>query len=278
MSSWTPEIISYMADASRTSNYFARLSEIALRDLPAGSRVCDAGCGMGQLSLEMARAGMQVDAFDCSPQAIAYLTNSLGEASLSPGRVRPSLTDFTRTPLEPGRFDRMVFSLSAAAVDAFDCGRKHGARSLVVINKMHPAPAQGDEDRPIVYNLEKAVGHLCSLGLRTSATDVTLSLDQPFSSIESARRFFSLFRTRAYPHGITDTQLRSELTATENPEFPYVLPVKRHLAVFRITMPQDLPTHQSHQAEAVLNAFFSLQGGANRTTAGRRRGAIKETP
>lgn len=288
MEEWTPEIRAFAEDASARSDYFERLAEIVLRGLPAGSRVCDAGCGMGQLAFAMARRGMRVHAVDRSSEAVRYVRSRLGRSGHGKNdgaEFEVEQCDFldfdthigldaTAEPLgsrpgQVGRFDRMVFSLSASAKDAFAATRAARARSLVVVNKIHGTPNADDAGRPIVYNLEDAVGDLCSLGLITYATDVTLDLNQPFRSLEAAQAYYRLFRTRAYPGGVDTRTLLTELQATDDPEFPYLLPVRRHLAVFRISMARPQLCGEELGVSNVFDAFFSHQGGRQRVRAPR---------
>lgn len=269
MSEWTPEIIGFMEDASQGSDYFEKLAEIALRDLPRGSLVCDAGCGLGQLSFSMAAAGMKVHALDRNPNALSHVSRKTKEADIAP-QVTPILADFGQEDFSRTVYDRMVFSLSSSAVNAFHSAWLHQAKSLVVINKIHTSKPTVVDDRPIVYNLEHTVGQLCALGLTTTASDIVLHLDQPFRSLADAQRYFELFRTRTFPHGATIEQLKTTLHATEESDYPYLLPVSRHLAIFRIDMPCRAPRQEARRAQEALDRFFCQQGGAKRSHAKER--------
>ena len=51
---WTDDMIRYMADAGRQTDFHRRLTAELLPYLSSQDRVCDAGCGLGFLSLALA--------------------------------------------------------------------------------------------------------------------------------------------------------------------------------------------------------------------------------
>ena len=63
-----------MADRERNS----RPLEAFIKSLPARARVLDLGCGPGRAAARMAEAGLQVDAWDASPEMAALAREQLG--------------------------------------------------------------------------------------------------------------------------------------------------------------------------------------------------------
>ena len=51
---WTPDMVRFMADAIRVNGSCAAMAAALSQVLPPGARVCDAGCGLGGLSLALA--------------------------------------------------------------------------------------------------------------------------------------------------------------------------------------------------------------------------------
>lgn len=139
MSSWTPDVIRFMEDASSHTPYFDEIAAAVLRHAGSTARVCDAGCGMGQLAFALAPHAGRVDAVDRSPRAIAYVRAQAEARGLR--TVRPRRADVASLrPAEP--YDLMVFSLSASLEDARAAARCRCRGTLVVINKMHGAPPE----------------------------------------------------------------------------------------------------------------------------------------
>ena len=235
MQAWSPEVVRFMEDAGRYGSYFRILADIATRGLEPGAMVVDAGCGMGQLARVMLKCGMCVDAVDLSPKAVSY---ALDHPEIC-APVRRA--DFNEPGFVPRGCDRIVFSLSASWEDAFRIARENGAKSVMAFNKIHRYPHAGreaDECRPIIRSMERATRELEQLDYDCRAWDIVLDYGQPFRSLEDAQLYFRLFRTYRYPQGIATGELRRILKRTGNAEFPYYLPVLRHLAVFEMQLEQ----------------------------------------
>ena len=103
---WTDDMIRYMADAGRRTDFHRRLTAELLPYLSPQDRVCDAGCGLGFLSLALAPHVRHVTAADCDAQALSVLKGELATRHIE--NVTPLCTDiFTDRPAEP--YDAMVF-------------------------------------------------------------------------------------------------------------------------------------------------------------------------
>ena len=90
-----------------------------LPDDLTGARVLDAGCGAGQMTIELARRGAQVLAADISPSLV-----DIAELRL-PEEFRPQVTFAAGDMLRPalGRFDHVVAMDSLIYYSADDIGR-----------------------------------------------------------------------------------------------------------------------------------------------------------
>ena len=70
---WKPDMIRFMRDASEHTGYHADLAARIVPHLKEGARVCDAGCGLGYLSLALAPLAAQVTAVDRNADALSVL-------------------------------------------------------------------------------------------------------------------------------------------------------------------------------------------------------------
>jgi magnesium-protoporphyrin O-methyltransferase len=99
-----------------------RMRDMMLSRLPAdlsGHRVLDAGCGAGQMTIELARRGAEVLATDISPALVRIAQERL-PADLAP-RVSFAAGDMLSRDL--GQFDHVVAMDSLIYYDATDIGR-----------------------------------------------------------------------------------------------------------------------------------------------------------
>lgn len=99
-----------------------RMRAEMLGRLPAdltGHRVLDAGCGAGQMTIELARRGADVLATDISPALV-----DIAESRL-PAELRPQVTFAPGDMLSPvwGHFDHVIAMDSLIYYDARDIGR-----------------------------------------------------------------------------------------------------------------------------------------------------------
>lgn len=243
MSSWTPDIVRFMEDAASVTDYFEIMARVGAQGLPSGSVVLDAGCGMGQLACSMAALGHTVHAVDKSADAVAYASRYANEAEAGCASVRQG--DYFQVAAESNPYDRMVFCLSARVDDAFAAARMNGSKTLTVISKVGGC-SDADRDssnrspRPVVDDVERTLDVLGARGIVCAAHEMALEFGQPFRTLEDAVRYFSLFRTRSFPHGVTKRELTAILEPFDRRDFVYYLPVERHLAVFTVDMEASL--------------------------------------
>ena len=90
-----------------------------LGDDLTGARVLDAGCGAGQMTIELARRGAEVMATDISPSLVVIAQRRL------PEQLRPQVSFAAGDMLSPdlGRFDFVVAMDSLIYYSADDIGR-----------------------------------------------------------------------------------------------------------------------------------------------------------
>ena len=68
---WDEERVRFMEDAAAWGDFHARLAAELAKSLPPESRICDAGCGTGHLSLALSPYARQVTAVDVSDDALS---------------------------------------------------------------------------------------------------------------------------------------------------------------------------------------------------------------
>ena len=107
MFQWNEEMVRFMRDASERGDYHQRLVRWMLPDLHPADHICDAGCGLGYLSLALAPYVRRVTAADRSEEALSVLRENcvrrgVGNIDILPG-------DLLRAA-PPAPYDAMVFS------------------------------------------------------------------------------------------------------------------------------------------------------------------------
>ena len=217
MFKWTQESIAYMDDACRRTDFHRKLTAELQPYLRETDSVCDAGCGLGYLSLSLAPYVGAVTAVERDSQALAVLEREVKARGI--GNVT-AVQDDVLAYRPDTRFDAMVFcffgSIEEILAAAARCCR--GTVLAVVRNDVRHR-FSGKSRGPGRHSYETACRILTEKGISFTTRTASFAFDQPFRSLEAARRFFELYG------GSEDW--RARLVETGDPEFPWHLPSRR---------------------------------------------------
>lgn len=217
MFKWTQESIAYMDDACRRTDFHRKLTAELQPYLRETDCVCDAGCGLGYLSLSLAPYVGAVTAVERDSQALAVLEREVkarGIANVT------AVQDDVLAYRPDTRFDAMVFcffgSIEEILAAAARCCR---GTVLAVVRNDARHRFSGKSRGPGRHSYETACRILTKKGINFTTRTASFAFDQPFRSLEAARRFFELYG------GSEDW--RARLVETGDPEFPWRLPSRR---------------------------------------------------
>ena len=203
---WTDDMISFMQDAANFGSYQQELADWICGALPAVRHVCDAGCGLGFLSVRLAERFETVTAADISGQALSNLRRMAAEKNVSNLEILE--TDMmTFTPEAP--YDAMVFCLFGRMREILRVAKRCCVGKIVVVKKAFT------HHRFSVY------------------------MGQPLRSLNDAVRFFEIYSKDA-PGTITRETVLPRLRKTGDRAFPYYLPQEKALGRFAIDT-KDIP-------------------------------------
>ena len=114
---WTEESIAFLRDAAAINRYYETIAERIAPQLPENAHICDAGCGIGELSLALKPYCHHVTAVDADALAIKTLKAHLIEG------VTARCGDMeTLAPEKP--YDAMVFCLFGRTQDTLRIAKK----------------------------------------------------------------------------------------------------------------------------------------------------------
>lgn len=232
MFEWTEERVSFMADACERTDFHTKLAALLAPYLKKTDSVCDAGCGLGYLSLALSPLVGHVTAAERDDRALDVLRRQLVRRHIR--NVTPLCTDvLAYTPSEP--FDAMVFCFFGSMEEILDAaGRQcRGAVAAVVrddvCHRFSGAPRE-----PGRHSFARACAVLDSRGIPYTARRGALDFPQPFRTRDDARAFLSLY-------GGGEAQL-SSLVSTGDPDFPWQLPGLRRFGIIAFSMKEGETT------------------------------------
>ena len=233
MFQWNEEMVRFMRVASEYGDYHLRLADWMLPDLRAADHVCDAGCGLGYLSLALAPHVRRVTAADRSAEALSVLRENcaargIGNIALLAGDL------FASAPRRP--YDAMVFCFFAKMEEIAAIARRQCRGTVFAFKKNYATHRFSVESHPTGDDSFSAgVSWLTEHGVPFVSQELELEMGQPFCSWESARRFFEIYSRDEDKSVITDDFLRSKLVETGREDFPLYLPQKRSVGCLKFS-------------------------------------------
>lgn len=226
MFKWTQESIAYMDDACCRTDFHRKLTAELQPYLRETDCVCDAGCGLGYLSLSLAPYVGAVTAVERDSQALAVLEREVKARGIS---NVTAVRDDVLAYRPDTRFDAMVFcffgSMDEILAAAARCCR---GTVLAVVRNDARHRFSGKSRGPGRHSYDTACRILTEKGISFTTRTASLAFDQPFRSLEAARRFFELYG------GSEDW--RARLVETGDPEFPWRLPSRRDFGLITFQM------------------------------------------
>ena len=182
MFKWTQESIAYMDDACRRTDFHRKLTVELQPYLRETDCVCDAGCGLGYLSLSLAPYVGAVTAVERDSQALAVLERELALRHIE--NVHPCCEDvFVHRPEKP--YDAMVFcffgSIEEILAAAARCCR---GTVLAVVRNDESHRFSGKHREPGRHSYETACRILTEKGINFTTRTASFAFDQPFRSLE----------------------------------------------------------------------------------------------
>lgn len=231
---WDKTRLTFMQDASAYHpDYYTALWQAIADKLPAVPQsICDAGCGAGFLSLEMAKHCNAVTAVDLSEEATSLLRqNAVGISNLT---VKTG--DIRALPPETP-YDAMVFCYFGKTPDILKIAKAQCRGTLVMVTRnythhrfsLHPTAFDRDTAGYCRDCLEKAeIPYDCRL--------LDLEFGQPFRSLDAAVEFFTLYGGAP----ASAQEVLPRLQKTDDPAFPFYLPSTKKMAVVTVQT-ADIP-------------------------------------
>ena len=231
---WTEESAGWLARAYRHGTAAQTLCNWIAPGLQPGARVCDVGCGVGALSLALARRGFCVTALDISETALAQLRTEKEDAGID---VRCEDAK-THTPQAP--YDAMIFCFFSGMEECLRIAARCCAGDVFYISRDYDLHRFSVGLHPVRYSgYRQARDLLDRLGVPYDCRECELDMGQPFESMEEARRFFALY-SRDDPALITDDFLMSRLMQTQDAQYPLYLPHMRRAGMVHVHV-KDIP-------------------------------------
>ena len=232
MSEWTDSMIGFMADASEYGNYFKELSKTLSVYLDRSWSVCDAGCGIGQLTAALSPYVKQVTGIDRCEAAIRHLKNRLDAEKLD--NAHAVCADFENLDSFIV-FDAMIFNYFGKMEEILEIAREHCLKRIIVVKKNYTKHRFSIGSNPIdEKSVDYVKDYLNKVGAKYETELFSAEFGQPFHSLEDAVEFFSIYSRDKDRSLINSENVEKRLVETGNSDFQYYLPHRRESIIFAI--------------------------------------------
>lgn len=220
MHRWDPQMIRWMCEAMDYGSYNRDLAACIQPYLGKDDHVCEAGCGLGFLSLELAGHVRKISAFDRNADALAVLRERIQEHGLRNIETQCSTLEAFQTAETP---DAMLFCLFGMLDEMIASAERLRCGKVITVHRR-----QSDE------LWRSKVRDFCGIGdLRgwqiVDRNSMDIPLNQPFRDLNDARQFMDMYVPEEAERCLTDDAFESVLRMIDHPVYRFELPVTRRL-------------------------------------------------
>ena len=231
---WQKDMIRFMTDASEYGDYYRQLTEKMLPWLSADTHICDAGSGLGYLSLALAPHLRQVTAVERHPDAAAVLTSNCRSRSIGNVTSRCGSIDEV---LPSEKYDAMVFCFFGGIRQTLELAKQQCRGEVFVFTRNYQNHRFSAGSLPTGWDGYPQFRTLLEeMGIPFHLETIAPEFGQPFRNLEEARRFYELYSKDQDRSLLTESYLRDKLMETGREDFPLYAPHQRHIAFFHFSV------------------------------------------
>ena len=217
MFTWTEDSAAFWQDSATYTGSYEPLAARAAAHLIPGGTIFEGGCGLGHLSVALAKRGYDVTAMDLSPLPLRFLRRNARRANVALDIRQGDV--FALPPEEV--WGNGVFCFFGSVTETLTWAKAHCRDQLILFKKnwsTHRFSKDPEAIRKHTYPL--TLEELDGLGIPYETEVFDVDMGQPFRSLPDAIRFFRLYD----PAGaMSSAEVLARLTETDDPIFPFYL-------------------------------------------------------
>ncbi|MDO4518285.1 MAG: class I SAM-dependent methyltransferase [Bacillota bacterium] len=238
---WTQEKIDYMRDAYEYTRFQNTLADYVARYIEPTDTICDAGCGLGYVSMELARHCASVTAVDVSQDVLDVLDSKIGRTDKTgysyPSNVKTLKTDISSLP-EGMSFDWIIFCFFGQMPEIVDVMKRYAKKGVILIHKNWKNHRLSSREIPLErLRYTSDIDYLEENNITYETESFDIDLGQPLKDKEQALRFFELYdrneNTDRFDERVRIERL-SKLVPIDSPDYEYYLPMISRVGIIII--------------------------------------------
>ena len=223
---WSERRIRWYLDASGRSDFHRRLAQCLLPELRPTDRVCDLGCGLGRLDLELAPHVAEITCVDTDAAVLDRLAADAADRGIGNLKLLRCGAEQLR-----GEYDAVVMAFFGTPPALMLSALRHARRTLLRVMSLAGESASGGgtgRRRETAADVARA---LEAAGWPYALRRCTLSFGQPLASVEDAAAFLRASLPEATGQQVRQL-LREQLVPAGDRDFPWYLPKEKALGIF----------------------------------------------
>lgn len=229
MQYWYEDMVRFMRDASEYGTYNQELAQLLAPHLTKDMHICDAGSGLGYLSLSLASYVGWVTSVEKNPDAVAVLEENCRRMGI--GNVIPRCSGIEEAIPEK-KYDAMVFCFFGGIDEILETVKSQCDGQVFVITRNYTTHRFSvGSHKTGSYGYKSCIDTLTELGIPYEHTLMDMEFGQPFRNMTDVRSFFEMYSKDEDKSAITEEFLRSKVVPTGREDFPLYMPHLRNLAI-----------------------------------------------
>lgn len=193
--------------------------------------ICDAGCGLGYISLALSPYCSQIHAVDLQDKPLKILKDNIVKKEIKNILVKQEdIHNMTLNEI----YDKMIFSFFGSIEEALSIGKEHCSGQIILLKNDARHHSMSVEKRAYKGpSFEKAKKYLEEHQIPYQVKRIKTEMGQPFRSIEDAVYFFNLYNRNPQKE-IKEEDVIELLDPIDHPEYVYFYSVKKDIAIITV--------------------------------------------
>lgn len=224
---WNPDTIRWYQAANEYTGFYKKIAALIAPKLKGCTNLCDLGCGLGLVDLELCRSIDRITCIDICQEAIDFLKKEAAERNV--GNIQALVMDCNDIT---GCWDAIFISFFGSR--NFQGFLPHCKKLFAVVSAKNYTELYPGKYRKFKKNTVAGFKQdLAGKGIPYSLTEVSLNFGQPLISMEDARKFVLNNSPQSSPDEVTDF-LSQNLIETKDKKYPLFLPHVKSIGIFEI--------------------------------------------
>lgn len=237
---WQEDMIRFMTDASEYGDYYLQLVQAMLPLLSPDMHICDAGSGLGYLSLALAPHVRQITAVEKHPNAAAVLARNCQCRNIDNVFSQCGSIDQI---LPAKKYDAMVFCFFGGIRQTLEIAKQQCRGDVFIFTRNYKNHRFSAGKLPTGWDgYPEFHTRLKELHIPFQQQFLAPEFGQPFRNLQEARRFYELYSKDDDHSVLTEDFLKAQLIETGRDDFPLYSPHWREIAFLHFSA-TDIPDH-----------------------------------